>query len=101
MNAFDALPRQAVRLNALSRHHWGADPGRTVRVVVLDTPEGQVGRVIGDDAGKAVVLEEGSIVEWNRQRLTLADGTRWEIRPPAGCSCKTPEALKRLDPRKV
>jgi hypothetical protein len=100
-SAFDTLPRTAVRLNALSRHHWGPDPQRTVRLAVLDTPEGLVARVIGAEADRAVVLEEAPAVEINRRTVTLADGRRWDVVAVAGCTCKIPGPLKGLDPRKV
>lgn len=101
MSAFATLPRSAVVLNALTRHHWGPDTKRPVRLTAINDGQTITVRVIGAEAGRAVVLEEATATEVNRRGVTFADGTRWDVRAVNGCTCKIPAALKGADPRNL
>lgn len=98
MSVLDPTKPQLL-VNKITRHHWGPDRRRVVRMVAIRHNGTVTARVYGADGDQVVVLEEASDVEVPKSRaprLKLADGTVWEARS-VGCSCNVPGPLRRFN----
>jgi hypothetical protein len=93
--------RPGLALNRITRHGWGPDPKRVVRLVVLHQHDVMTATVWGVESGRVVELERAEAVTIPHQRglpaVRLSDGTTWQC-TPTGCSCQVPGPLRAFRP---
>lgn len=86
-------------VNRVTRHHWGPDRRRVVRLVAIRQHDVVTARVYGVEGDRVVMLEESTDVEVPRSRaprIKLNDGRVWEARS-VGCSCNVPGPLRTFN----